>query len=274
MKKILTLIGLILILVIVGLLFFAGPIVKTAVTTVGPQVAGVPITVEDVEINPLKGSVRIQGLVVGNPDGFKTPSAMELVDFQVLLKISSLFSDTVVVEQVLISGPQITYERGIRDSNLGALQKNIAPADAQKAPADAPSAEEEEAPPTAEKSPGKKVVIDDFLMKDATVNVTLTALGGKKTSLKLPEIHLEGIGRDDGGASLANVIARVLESITGAVIEAAANSDEIALDTLKGAGGLLKDSGGKASDAAQDAADAAKGAADSIKKGLGNLLGK
>jgi len=259
-KKILLITGAVILVLIVVLMLSLGQIIKAGVTTVGPKLAGVPIQLEKVVVNPLTGMVRIKGLVIGNPEGFNTPSAMELNDFKLNIKISSLFSKAIVIEQILIDAPQITYEKSLKSSNLSTLQANLAPKEAAAKPEAAPA-------PEKKKGAAKKVIIDDFQLNGAKVNVTITALGGKKMTLPLPDIHMKDIGKESNGANPAEVISEVFNSISKAVVEAVSAGGEMA-------GKALKDVGGAATDAAKGATDAAKGAADSIKKGLGGLLGK
>jgi len=261
MKKVLLIIGAVLLVLIVVLMLSLGQIIKAGVNTAGPKLAGVPVHVDKVVVNPLSGMVRIKGLIIGNPEGFNTPSAMELNDFKLNIKMSSLFSKAIVIEQILIDAPQITYEKSLKSSNLSTLQANLAPKDA--------SAPKPEAAPAPEKKKGaaKKVIIDDFQLNGAKVNVTITALGGKKMTLPLPDIKMQNIGRNSGGTDAAQVISEVFDSISKAVVDAVASAGNIAGDALKGASGA-------ATDAAKGATDAAKSAVDSVKKGLGGLLGK
>lgn len=260
-QKILLITVAVILALVVTLMLFLGQIIRAGVATVGPKLAGVPIRLEKVVVNPFSGMVRIKGLVIGNPEGFNTPSAMELNDFKLNIKMSSLFSKAVVIEQILIDAPQITYEKSLKSSNLSTLQANLAPKDA------APKTETVPAKEPAEKKAAKKVIIEDFQLNGAKVNVTITALGGKKMTLPLPDIKMKDIGKDSGGASPAEVISETFDSITKAVVEAASSVGDAA-------GKALKDAGGAASDAAKGATDAAKGAVDSVKKGLGGLLGK
>lgn len=259
-KIVLIAVGVILILVVV-LMLSLGQIIKTAVNTAGPKLAGVPVHLNSVVVNPLTGMVRIKGLVVGNPEGFNTPSAMELNDFKLNIKMSSLFSKAIVIEEILIDAPQITFEKSLKSSNLSTLQANLAPKTA--------ATPKPEAAPAPEKKKGaaKKIIIEDFQLNGAKVNVTITALGGKKMTLPLPNIHMKDIGKDSDGANPAEVISEVFDSITKAVMGAVSSAGDLAGDALKNVGGA-------ASDTAKGATDAAKGAADSIKKGLGGLLGK
>jgi uncharacterized protein involved in outer membrane biogenesis len=262
-KKILFFTGAALLLLVTALLLSLGTIIKTGVTTVGPRLVGVPIQLEKVRINLFNGRVHVKGLVVGNPEGFKTPSAMELSDFMVDLKMTSLFSDTIVVEQVLIRGPQITFEKSLKSSNFGALQQTLA----AKAPAADRSAEAPAKATSEQSGAAKKVIIEDFRFDDGKVHISITAMGGKKMTVPLQPIRLQNIGQSSGGASLAQVIQEVLNTILRAVTETVSSAGDFA-------GDVLKDPGAAAGDAAKSASDAAKGAADSIKNGVGGLFGK
>jgi uncharacterized protein involved in outer membrane biogenesis len=283
MKKILSIVGIALVVLIILAMVFLGQIVKTGIETVGPKVAGVPISVEKVSINPLTGRVHVNALVIGNPDGFNTPSAMELEQFKLSIALGSLISDTIVIKEILIDAPQITYERGLKSSNLSTLLDNLAPKEKKEDVA-------EKSP--KEQKPAKKVVIEDFQFNNAKVNATFTAMGGKKIPLSLPSIHMTDIGKQTDGASITDVITELLGKITASVGSVAADAISgaggLAADALKDAGGLaegtlksagdmaggaLSGAGDAAGEAAKSATDAAKGAADSLKKGLGGLLG-
>jgi uncharacterized protein involved in outer membrane biogenesis len=247
-------------ILIVALVLSLDHIIKAGVNTMGPKLAGVPVTLEKVSVNPFSGLVHIKGLVIGNPQGFNTPSAMELGEFKIELAMGSLFTDTIVIKQILIEAPQITFEKSLKSSNLSTLQANLAPKDA---------APKTEAAPAPEKKKGaaKKVIIEDFQLNGAKVHVTITALGGKKMTLPLPDIKMKDIGKNSGGANPAEVISEVFNSISKAVVDAVASSGAVVGDALKNVGGA-------ATDAAKGATDAAKGAVDSVKKGFGGLLGK
>jgi len=266
MKKVLSIIGIVVLVLIVVVVLFLGQIIKSAIQTAGPKVAGVEMTVEKVRVNPFGGAVQIKGLIIGNPEGFKTPSAMELGDFKVDVRMGSLFTDTIVVKEILIEAPEITYEKSLKSSNLSALQKNLTPAETDK-----PTEEEVAEEPKEKKAPAKKVVIEDFQLNDAKVNVTITALGGKKMSLPLPSIQMQDIGKDKGGTDIQDVISKIFGAISDAVVKAVAASGDLAGDAMKGVSGAAGDAIG---DVGGAATDAAKGATDTLKKGIGGLFGK
>jgi len=257
MKKILSIVGIVLLVLIVLVVLFLGQIIKAGIETAGPQIAGVPMSVEKVRVNPFAGNVHVKALVIGNPEGFKSPSLMELGEFKLDISIASLFTDTILIKQILICEPQITYEKTLRSSNLAELQKNLSPEEKKEVVA------KEEAP-KEKKAPTKKVVIEDFQFNGARVNMVVL---GKVIPIPLPPINMQDIGKESGGASPAEIINEVLSAVSKGVINAVSSSGDIAGDTLKGAGGTARE-------AVKGIGGAAGDAANSIKKGLGGLLGK
>ncbi|MBC8206465.1 MAG: AsmA family protein [Kiritimatiellales bacterium] len=270
MKKILLIVGIVILILIVVVVLFLGQIIKAGIETAGPKIAGVPMSVEKVRVNPLTGNVHVKALIIGNPEGFKTDSLMELGEFNLDIALGSLFTDTIMIKQILIDAPEITYEKGLRSSNISTLMDNLAPAEQPE--------EKVTEEPKKKKAPAKKVVIEDFQLNNAKVNVTLTALGGKKMTLPLPSIQMQDIGKGTGGTDIREVISEVFGSISDAVVKALASSGDFAGDALKGAGGAVKDVGGAATDSMKDvggaATDAAKSTTDALKKGIGGLFGK
>ena len=283
LKKVFIGIGAVLIVLIVVVVLFLGQVVKTAVETVGPQVAGVEMSLEKARVYLLLGDVKLKGLVIGNPEGFKTPSLMELDKLVIDLDMGSLFTDTIVIKQIHVDGPQISYERGLKTSNLGALQDNLA----SEEPKVKEEPEEKEVT-QKKKAPAKKVVIEDFLFENGKVNVSVAIAGGKQITVPLAPIHLQNIGKNSGGASITEIINEVLGAVMKSVGDAVAASGDLAGDALKGASGMATDAAlgatdmagdavhgatDMAGDAAQGATDAAKGAAQGLKKLGGGLFG-
>src|SRR3970040_722667 len=128
MKR-LFLIGVIILLLIVGGLVFLylslNRVIRSAVETYGPQVTKSEVKLGSVNVSPFSGNASLSNLIVGNPQGFKTPSAFALGVMSVSLDVRSLLSDTFAIRELVISAPEITYELGPGGSNLTALQKNV-----------------------------------------------------------------------------------------------------------------------------------------------------
>jgi len=182
-----------------------GPIVKKAVEAAGPSIAGVPMQVESVRIYPLRGTARINGLVVGAPSGFKSNLA-ELHQFRMKLRLGSLFTDTLVIEEIVIRGPIVTYELAGLRSNVGSLLEALR-GDGER--------------PTSAKDPGKKgkkVIIDHFLFEDGKVRLATTLTGGRGVVLPLPKIEMRDVGRRQDGVSALEAFRDTVVVVSVAVL--------------------------------------------------------
>ena len=67
-----------IVVVVMGVGLFLDSIVKKGMETVGPKITQVSIKVDAVNLSLLNGSARVKGLVVGNPEGYKTPQAISV----------------------------------------------------------------------------------------------------------------------------------------------------------------------------------------------------
>ena len=101
------------------------PIVKESVQTFGSDVTKVAVVLNEVDISPWSGKGKLAGLTVGNPKGYQTDSAFNLGLVSVNLDVGSVTDDTVVIHEVVIAGPQVTYELGPGGSNIQVIQENV-----------------------------------------------------------------------------------------------------------------------------------------------------
>lgn len=204
----------------VALSLVFGPAVKAAVETLGPRVAGAPMSLRSFSVSPFTGGVRLRGLVVGNPPGYKTPSAFELGDIRVRVNLRSLLSDTVVVEHVIVRKAAATYEFGPGGSNVAVIQKNAAAFAGGGSGASSGG------------GTSNRVVIKDFRFEGGKARLSAPFLAGKAVEVDLPDIRLKDIGGDKG-ASPAQAAAEMIRAVSGAVAGAG-------VEGLKGVGGALK----------------------------------
>lgn len=231
MKKILLfgLVG-ILLLVVIGVAVVVSSlssIIKTGIETVGPEVVGVPMTVEAVELSLLAGEARVKGLVVGNPKGFQTARAFKLGDAKVSVDLKSALSDKVIIKEILIDGPEVTYESGPSGNNINKIQENVATFAKSVTPRDA----------AASKSPKKdstqkKVQINDFIFKSGKVTMSSSMLQGKPIMISLPDIHLRDIGKESGGVTPETAAAEVFKAINKAVVQSVSKGAEEAVKSI------------------------------------------
>ena len=258
-KKILW--GLVIVLVVLVIVavivagLFLGNIVKAGMETVGPKITQVPITVNAVHLSLLTGSAKVEGLVVGNPPGYKTPQAISVGVAAVGVNPLSVLSDKIVVRSIEVRNPEITFEGNpFSGNNLTKIRDNVNAATASSQP---PATNK-----TAQAAgkPGKKLEVDDFLIAGAKVHVSLTGMGGKEMTLPLPDIHLTEMGKGTDGITATDLTRRVLDALTTATLKAVANA---ATDIGKGVENLGKDAGKTAGESVNK-----------ITKGLGGLFKK
>lgn len=224
-------------------------IVKAAVERYGSEATQARVTLKAVELSPTAGTGRMQGLVVGNPKGFSTPEAISLGDINLKIDITSLQSNPIVIKEVLISQPAITYEYSGQGSNLDAIQKNVQAYAAKFGGGQSGTS----TPASQSGGEERKVVIERLSVQNGSIGISHAALQGRSLSSPLPTIELTNIGKDKGGATPAEVAEKVLGTIS-------AQASQIAsADLQKQIGNLVKDQAGAVGGAAGGAADRLKG---------------
>jgi len=129
MKKIIVRLFLVLVLLallaVVAVHFLLDSAIKKAVETVGPELTKVTIKLDGVNLSLLTGSGTVKGLVVGNPEGYKTPSAISLGQASLALEPKSLLSEKVIVSSVHVQAPEVTFETDLQHNNLNKLLANL-----------------------------------------------------------------------------------------------------------------------------------------------------
>ncbi|MGA3145063.1 MAG: hypothetical protein ABSF10_18840 [Verrucomicrobiota bacterium] len=223
MKKLfLSVVIVLVVLIVVAVIvagFFLGTIVKTGMETAGPKITQVSIKVDAVKLTLVTGSAQVKGLVVGNPEGYKTPQAISVGSAAVDVNPFSVLSDKIVIRSVRVEAPEITFEGNpFSGNNLSAIMKNV------NAATKGGGSEPTNATTKPAGQAGKKIEVDDFLITGAIVHVSLTGVSGKEMTLPLPDIHLTNLGKDNAGITAADLTRRVLDAITTATIKAVATA--------------------------------------------------
>ncbi|MCE9638377.1 MAG: hypothetical protein K8T90_21970 [Planctomycetes bacterium] len=232
MKKLLVVGGVVAVLVAIGaavLLTNLGAVICAAVERFGSEATQTKVTLSHADVSLSTGAGSLKGLTVGNPDGFSSPSAMSIGDVTMQLDTSSVTSETIVVKEVVIVAPQVTYEvSGTLKSNIGVIQDNVeaygrsrnaggggkagrgngkGPGDGTSGGADAGGS-------------SKRFIIEHLWVRGG--KVTLSApVAGQVKSVDMPEIHLTNVGRDTGGATAEQLVVQIIEAIADSSLRAA-----------------------------------------------------
>ena len=108
----------VVILAVLAMGLFLDEAIKRGVETFGPKLTKVDIKLQSVNLSLLSGAGTIKGLVVGNPEGYKTPSAISVGEATLALKPGSLLSDKIVIKTIKVQAPEITFETDLKHNNL------------------------------------------------------------------------------------------------------------------------------------------------------------
>lgn len=261
-KKIAISLGVIVVVIAVGIYYFAqnaGKIVEGIIEKEGTRVTQVAVALDGVDISLTDLKAGLRGLTVANPAGFKTDRAVSLGEISVRLS-KDWDANLIVIEEVMVNAPEITYEIGAGGSNIAAIQQNVN--NFMNAVSGGKSAGTSSAPAEGGDGEGRpKVVINDLYIRGGKVNVSASLMKGKVLTTPLPEIHLQDIGKESGGASPAEVVDQVITAITKSSGSAASSLDLSKLG--------LSDISGKAAEMGKAASDAAKKALEGASGGAG-----
>ena len=247
--------GILIVLVVLALLatMRLGTIIKTAVNTAGPALLGVPVSVEEVSVYPLRGEVNLRTLTIGNPEGYGSEYLFRLDRMRMELALADLFKGRTRFKEIVIEGPHVWYDRKLSRSNVGDLLEHLE----KMAPSDDGAA----------KKSAKPVVIDRLSMQDGTVGIRM----GVGMKLPLPGIELKDIGKEDALMPI-QVVRLILVNIFKGVLNVVAGTGELAVDGVKEAGSLavdgVKGAGGLAVDGVKGAGKAVGG----VVSGIGGLF--
>lgn len=250
---------LLVLVVVVGIVLArVGTIIKTSVNTLGPQVLGVPVSLEHASFYPLKGEIRMRNLVIGSPDEekFGTNAIFRLGGLSVDLAMKDILAGNVHIRDITVTGPEVWYQKTLTSSNIGRLLEILE----EKYPADDSKKKEKKDKPD-EKTEGKPVVIDHFLFDEGYIGSNLFI--GKK--IPLLKIELNDIGKD-GAFMPGQIVVILVKNILSSVVSLVTNVGGAAVDTVG-------DVGKAAAGVVGDAGKAAAGAIGSVAKGIGSLFG-
>ncbi|MEI6167484.1 MAG: AsmA family protein [bacterium] len=207
--------------------FFGGAVVKRSVNTLGPAVLGVPVSLQDARFMPMRGQLRLSGLHIGNPKGFKTEMLLDVGVIDMELNMASLFSDTIEIRKIQVNDPQITFEQGLTRSNLGAYLDQLS------------GGKKEPATPADKTQSGRKVVIDELTLTGGKVKLSVTAAMGLSAPIPLATVTMKNIGRESGaeGTGIADIVRIITEAVMKTVVDAIGGAGGLAIEGFKAVGG-------------------------------------
>jgi len=215
-------------------------IAKAGIEKVLSYVLQVDVSLQKAKVSLLGGSVKLKGLVIGNPEGFKTEKAFSVDEVTVKVDIKSFTTDEPNIRLISIESPEITLEQGFKGSNLSQLVENASRFEGKRA---------EEAPEGSQKN----IKIDTITIDGAQIALSAPVLQGKEISFPLPRIELNDIGGEKERVSIAEAMQLFFTEILSQAIKAGGGiippgldeslqkSLNSALEGIRDASGVLKE---------------------------------
>jgi|GEM_PF-1615153 len=198
-----------------GWLFFQrDSLAAEGIRKYGTAILGVKVKVSRVKIDVTNQSAEVRGLVIENPPGFSSRRFLSLDSVTLSLDVSTLASSVVLVRELVLVKPEVTYEKQNGRSNLEVLQGNVDQyiSDTEKAFGLQATKNDKYMNQSS-----KKWIITHFYMKDGSATV------GPGIRVRIPNIHIRDIGKRTNGASTADATKQVLSALTLNVTGAAAS---------------------------------------------------
>jgi len=211
MKK-LIIAALLLLLLITGTIFFSlNFLVKKAVNALGPKIMKVEVCLGSANLSPFSGSGRLTHLLVGNPAGYKTPYAVLLGNIDLKTKTDSIFSNTILLDEIAIRNPEITLEGTPFGNNLVRILDNLK--------GSSKSAKNDESERSAGSTKSRKFIVKEIIIYGAKLHISVsTANQSFDQTLILPDIHIQNIGSSEGGVSAAELAQEILNPLINSAI--------------------------------------------------------
>lgn len=211
-------------------------VVKVALERWGPDVIGAPVHVGEVQISVKTGRGAIRNLEIGNPPGFTAKNAARFGEIRVSVDPSTLTDKLIVIHEIAVDSPTITYEKANKAANLDVIQSTIE-SYVKRASAVAEAAGGEKA-----ESLKRKFVIERLSIHGGRVLMTTAGLKGQGVSFDLPEVELHDIGKGKGGVTASEAAALVTSTIQNKIGQKILTNVELlrrggvegAIDALKG----------------------------------------
>lgn len=229
-KALLTLV-VVIALVLIGGWFYMDRILYQAIVRVGPQVTGTSVELAEVQIRPLSGEFGLRGLNIGNPEGFVAPYVFALGGIDLAVDPATFNEPVLVINNLTIDQPRISYEATPQGDNLRTLQANIA----RNTGADESQVEDQ-----PEQEAGRKVIIENLVIRSGQISVSHYLMPDQVVDVALPELQMTDLGRRSGGATVAEVSSQILEYLSQQAYQAAISSDQLE-DVLRDVQGQMRD---------------------------------
>lgn len=177
--------------------------IRSGIEDNGSELLQTRVTVDNVSVSLFSGSGTINGFTVQNPEEFSDEPALYIQEASMKVDIRSLFSDQIVVNEVIVKNPELFFEQIGVGVNLKKLNDNMDLA--------------------FDESSETTLIIEHLVIEDSRVTVSSSLERERTTEVTLDEFTLNDIGRD-GNNTVKQSVRQVLNPLLQKAMEEALKS--------------------------------------------------
>lgn len=204
-------------------------VVKGTIEHFAPEILGTTVSVRQVRISTADGRGTLRGIEIGSAPGFSAPRTLRASTIAVGIEPSTLRKDVVVIRDILVEAPEITYEVRGRTNNIEAIRRNI------EAYVRRSGGEPAGNDAGARRAPGRRYVISRITLRGAKVTMTNPLLKGGGLTFDLPDVVLRDVGKGSGGVSAAEAASLVAGAIAARIAQSVlTNADALRRGGVEG----------------------------------------
>ena len=201
-KKLIMLVGLLVVIGLASVYFYRNALVETAVEESGDYVLGVSTDLGSASLDLGGGSVALNDYSISNPEGFEKEHFLVLEHGLLAVNSGSILDDEVIVDSIVLEGFRLSLEQIDQMGNYLTILDNLKKFDMSS------SSESDQ-----------RLRINKVMLRDIGVDASLTLLGQKRgeKSFTVDNIMLENVGGADGtsvGGLIKTVVSEVLTKAT------------------------------------------------------------
>jgi hypothetical protein len=270
----------VLIVVIGGVAFYLNEVIQTAIERGGSHALGVPTGIDSVSLRPIMGSLRLGGLTIANPPGFKAENFIRLGEGSLELDTATLRQPTIEIHELRLADVELALEKSAQGTNYDVILKNMKKSDA--------AAED-----TGDGGDsGTALIIHELLIQDVLAHYDVAG-GLGSVDVTIPEVRLTELGGKDDPVTMSELSQIIVQALLASV---ARYGVDLPADLARGlttglsslgtagyeltgkVGSTVSETGAAlgrtTTDTARGAADAVGKSAGKAVESLGGLLGK
>jgi hypothetical protein len=211
-------------------------VVKGAIERYAPDVTGVAVKISSVHISTTDGIGMINGFDVANPPGYRSPYAVRVGEISVVVEPATITQDVIVIREILVQAPVVTYEIRGKTNNLETIQKNIEAfvkrSGGESSAKDAPG----------RTGTARKYIFDRIALQNAKVTMSNSILKSGGITFDIPDIDLRDLGRRTNGITAGEAAKIVTNALLAKIAQKVLTDVELlrkggsagAIEALKG----------------------------------------